>query len=76
MPPKGIMIAIHLIGIPASVLTFLNISFDTWQGWIMLILSSVYAIGNIIITFVKGIQAIRRENFEHKIRKSKARRNN
>lgn len=71
MPPKGIIILCHLIGVPVSIFTLLNIQFDTWQGWIMLIISGLYGIGNIVITFIKGIQAIRRENFEHKVRKGK-----
>lgn len=71
MPPKAVIIAMHLIGIPVSVFTFLNIQFDTWQGWIMLIISGLYGVGNIIISFIKGIQAIRRENFEHKLRRNK-----
>lgn len=71
MPPKGIIMLCHLIGVPASIFTLLTINFDTWQGWIVLILSGLYGIGNIVITFIKGIQSIRKENFEHKIRKSK-----
>ena len=71
MPPKAALIIFHVLGIPISIATFLNITFDTWQGWIMLILSSVYVLGNIIISFGKGIIWMQNAMFDLKVKKGK-----
>lgn len=62
----------HLIGLPSMGWVLLNISFDTWKGWVMLIISGLYGLSFTVIYIIKGVQGIRRENFEHRLRKRQA----
>ena len=71
MPPKAALIIFHVLGIPISIATFLNITFDTWQGWIMLILSGVYILGNIVISFGKGVIFLMNAWFDFKVKRGK-----
>lgn len=71
MPPKAFIIGMHIVGLPASILTFLNITFDTWQGWIMLILSAVYLLSNLFFVIAKGIINLRNAIFDLNVKKGK-----
>lgn len=71
MPPKAFMIGMHIVGIPTSVLTFLNITFDTWQGWIMLVLTAAYLLSNLFFVIAKGVINIRNAHFDLKIKQGK-----
>lgn len=67
-----VKVIMHSIGIPSAIVAILNINFNTWQGWVTFSLSSIYVLSLIVIGCIKSYQSIRRENFEHKMRKRKA----
>lgn len=58
----------HFLGLPATVITLLNIDVKTLGGWVTMVLSAVYC----SVWIVRGWQAIRKENWEHKQRKIRA----
>lgn len=65
------MKVLHIFGIPASIAAIVSIDFNTWQGWVVFILSTLYTTCIAIIYGIRGFQSIRRENQAHKIRKQK-----
>lgn len=57
MGTKIIIWATHLIGIPSSVLLFMNLKIENWMQWVLFVISSIYLISNVTFAIIRGVQS-------------------